>query len=394
MASTDIITQKISIKGLGKHSLMPELTSDDSSRLNYQMAFSKFLREEIQCGNKKIFSHKVEPKFISENGRKPKNRHEIRKYMLKNSSYQWWACLRRHLQEQSSSIKFPIVERQSQNLSLKALDYSKKSKYGSLDLDKKIKFPKYQTSMDMHWMPGSYYTEYESFDVFQGAMYDLGGLYVGTGGKMGPFNDGPGWAAVNWIKNKYPKFNPVKILDEGCTVGHSTLAYVNAWPKSEVFGIDFAAPVLRYAHARAESLKKSVHFKQRLAENTKFKDDNFDLVISSMFLHETSSKAIKKLVKEAYRILKPGGLMLHIEQPPFKFLNNTFNEFEMDWDTHNNNEPFWGPMHDMDLENVSLESGFKKNKIFQTFCPFVIPQDDGSIKVIDKGNWFLYGSWK
>ena len=51
-------------------------------------------------------------------------------------------------------------------------------------------------------------------------------------------------------------------------------------------------------------------------------------------------------------------------------------------------------MHDMDLENVSLESGFKKNKIFQTFCPFVIPQDDGSIKVIDKGNWFLYGSWK
>ena len=40
--------------------------------------------------------------------------------MLKNSSYQWWACLRRHLQEQSSSIKFPIVERQSQNLSLKA----------------------------------------------------------------------------------------------------------------------------------------------------------------------------------------------------------------------------------------------------------------------------------
>ena len=43
MASTDIITQKISIKGLGKHSLMPELTSDDSSRLNYQMAFSKFL---------------------------------------------------------------------------------------------------------------------------------------------------------------------------------------------------------------------------------------------------------------------------------------------------------------------------------------------------------------
>ena len=243
-------------------------------------------------------------------------------------------------------------------------------------------------------MPGSYYTEVTDYDVFSGAMYDLGGLYIGTGGKMGPYNDGPGWAAINWLNNNYPKFYPKKVLDQGCTVGHSTLAYAAAWPKSSITGIDFAAPVLRYGHARAQSLNKKINFVQSLAEKTKFKNNTFDLVVSSMFLHETSTRAIKDLFTETYRILKPGGLMLHVEQPPFHLMKTVFEQFEMDWDTHNNNEPFWGPMHDLDLIKISSESGFKKSKTFEKFCPFVIPQEDNSIKEAKAGNWFLFGSWK
>ena len=126
MASTEIATQKTSIRGLGKHEIMPELSSDDEYLLNYQMALSKFLRENIQSKNINIYKKKVEPVFKKKHGRLPNSRHEVRKAMLREPAYQWWACLRRHLQEQSSSFKFPIVERQVDSLNAIAKNYSKK----------------------------------------------------------------------------------------------------------------------------------------------------------------------------------------------------------------------------------------------------------------------------
>jgi len=86
--------------------------------------------------------------------------------------------------------------------------------------------------------------------------------------------------------------------------------------------------------------------------------------------------------------------MLHVEQPPFAMMDSAWRQFEMDWDTHNNNEPFWGPMHDMDLEDVGIKGGFAKDKIEQVFAPFVVPQPDGSMHVPDKGEWFFYAAWK
>ena len=86
--------------------------------------------------------------------------------------------------------------------------------------------------------------------------------------------------------------------------------------------------------------------------------------------------------------------MLHVEQPPFALMSSVFQQFEMDWDTHNNNEPFWGPMHDMNLDEVAQSGGFEKDKIIQTFCPFMIPRADGSVDKASKGEWFLFGAWR
>ena len=51
-----------------------------------------------------------------------------------------------------------------------------------------------------------------------------------------------------------PEFKPASILDCGCTVGHNTLPWAETFPEAQVTAIDVAAPVLRYAHARAESM--------------------------------------------------------------------------------------------------------------------------------------------
>jgi hypothetical protein len=66
----------------------------------------------------------------------------------------------------------------------------------------------------------------------------------------------------------------------------------------------------------------------------------------------------------------------------------------MDWDTHNNNEPFWGPMHDMDLEDVAVKGGFRKQDVLQTTAPFVIPLDDGRAMPAEKGEWFFFTARK
>lgn len=392
MASTDIAAVKFDISGLGRHAAMPELTAEDTARLNYNMAFSRHMREQVEPKNKTIFDARVEPAFVRKNGRKPKDRHEVRKAMLEDNAYQWWACLRRHQQELGSATKWPMIERQADALIAKAK--VKNPKYGSLKLDPSLQPPRYQAGFDMHWMAGSYHGEGTPDDVLPGAMYDLGGLYMGSGGKFGKWNDGPGHSVVHWLKTHHPDFRPKKVLDEGCTVGQSTGAYCGAWPGNEVHGVDYAAPILRYGFARAQALKLPIHFKQALAEDTGYADNSFDLVVSSMFLHETSHKAVHAIVKEAHRILKPGGLMLHVEQPPFAMMNSAWQQFVMDWDTHNNNEPFWGPMHDMELEDVAVKGGFKSKDVVQTMAPFVIPQDNGKAVPAAKGEWFFFCAWK
>ena len=246
----------------------------------------------------------------------------------------------------------------------------------------------------MHWMPGGYTTEFVENDVAGGAMYDMGGLYTSTNGMLGEYNDGAAYAIIDWVYNNFDRLTqPKRILDVGCTVGHNTLPFKEFWPKAEVIGIDIGAPVLRYADRRAKSLGINVTFSQQNAECTEFEDNSFDLIVSTMFLHETSYKAVHNIIKENHRLLRSGGLMLHVEQPPFAMINDPFDQLMKDWDTHNNNEPFWGTMHDMDLPDVAMKSGFDKEHIIETFIPLLTPTKKNKFNV-GKGEWFAFGAIK
>src|SRR3546814_9282947 len=100
----------------------------------------------------------------------------------------------------------------------------------------------------------------------------------------------------------------------GCTVGMSKIPYVDAYPEAEVHAIDLSAPSLRFAHARAESLGKAVHFRQANAEHAPYGDGSFDLVVSHILLHELSCGALDRVLAECHRLLRPGGIMLRSEE--------------------------------------------------------------------------------
>lgn len=106
-----------------------------------------------------------------------------------------------------------------------------------------------------------------------------------------------------------------KILDLGCSIGQCTTALKQRFPDAEVWGLDVALPLLRYAHMRATDLGVDVHFKQGLAEDLQFDDESFDIVFAYILFHETPEHTFRPIVEEALRVLRPGGRFVVVDAP-------------------------------------------------------------------------------
>lgn len=375
------------------HKALPTTSHDELARQHFVRSFKEHLVTDLHPGLKSAYEKRAKGKFVAEHQREPESIQEVGQVMRQDAHYQAWSSLLRTSQEMMwSSTQIP-VQRAIQDLAKQAADTPA---VGSLRLNPDLKIPAYHTAVDIHCQPGGYHTEYIENDVSQGAIYDRG-VYIYAMGQMGVDNADMGDSTVAWLKEEHPEFKPSRILDMGCAVGHSTLPYVTGFEHAEVHAIDVAAPMLRYAHARASSKDLAVHFSQQNAELTDFEDNSFDLVVSHILLHETSSAAIKNVIKECYRVLKPGGMMLHVETPPYEGME-PFDTFIFDWDSENNNEPFWRKSHLLDLDALARDSGFSNNPLkIMVPSAFQETQRSNTFQGGDFGGggvWFVYGCQK
>lgn len=334
------------------HAMLPRANQDELARQLFTKTMREYCTGQLQPGNAVVYERSVKP-------HNPRTRGEVRRAMERMPYHQMWSALMRTTQELLWESVQDSVGRQIGNLVEKAT--VKPRERGSLKLDANMKVPRYITGVDFHCMPGNYHTDYVSGDVYQGALYDRG-AYLYSMGTRGPLHDGNGHSIVAYVGEHYPSLRPRKILDMGCSVGASTLPLCDAFPEAEVHAIDVGAPLLRYGHARAESLERAVHFSQQIAEHTSFEDETFDLIFSFFLMHETSSKALHGYIRESHRLLKPGGLALHMDFP--HNANKTpFEQYMMDWNTHNNAEPFISTLGDIDLAVVAAEAGFARDDV-------------------------------
>jgi ubiquinone/menaquinone biosynthesis C-methylase UbiE len=378
------------------HAMLPRATHDELARQAFVQSLKVHLASEVSPGNKRVYEQSVKPQIEAALQRAPRDRHDVRPLMKRQPYYQMWSSLQRTSQEMMWDSVSSSVDRQIDTL----IDAARQqpASLGSLTLDPAMPIPSYHQAVDIHCQPGGYHTELCRDDVAAGAIYDRA-VHVYAMGRMGDLNDDLGASAVAWLKRNRPDFKPRRILDMGCSVGHSTLPYVDAYPDAEVHAIDVGAPMLRYAHARAESLGKRVHFSQQNAEQTNFESGSFDLVVSHILLHETSGRAIPRIMKEIHRLLSPGGTMLHAEVPQYEGMD-PYDAFMLDWDTYNNNEPFWGAVHDMDLVKLSTDAGFAADQVFQVMTPSAIEEAQSRTQLLQGGDfagagvWFLYGALK
>lgn len=349
-----------------EHALLPKANHDEQARQNFVKSLKVHINQHLRPRVENAYEHSAKPRFEAEQGRSPQTRHEVRQSMEAESAYQWWSVLRRTAQELLWESVQSSIERQLPALKQQAQQYQ--PALGSLILNPDFEVPTYQKAIDIHCMPGSYHTDAGADDLSAGALYDRG-VYLYALGWLGPLNDDLGQSLVHYhLKTELPEWQPKRILDMGCSVGHSTVPYAEAYPNAEVHGIDVAAPMLRYAHARAEALGQRVHFSQQNAEQTQFADGSFDLVVSHILLHEMPVFAIRNVLKESYRLLAPGGRMIHLEGALYQNMD-PFRAFLYDWETTNNNEPFWSAMRDLDLPQLASEAGFSTDQIEVKFIP-------------------------
>lgn len=381
---------------IGRHAVLPQATHDERARFDAIAHFGRFLAGSVVPAVQTAYERRASVAYRRQHGHEPADRAEASEALSADPSYQAWSALRRGLMENRQLAGRLVVLRQAETLAARARELN--ADQPTLKLDPSFTPPRYLSEVDIHCMPGGYITERMADDISGPANLDVG-LFGTVFASMGPYNDGAGRGLIEWLEENHPTFRPRRIIDLGCGLGHTTVPLARAFPDSEIIAIDAAAPMLRYGHARARSLGVgNIRFMQADAAQVPLEAGIADFVFTSMMLHETSRSALPRILRECARLLRPGGLTLHIEQPPYRG-RPPFEQAMRDWDGRFNNEPFWSGLHETDLRRELAAGGFEPEAIFesQMRAPPAGAGTEGERRQEDYGRtprWYVAGAWR
>jgi len=188
---------------------------------------------------------------------------------------------------------------------LEQMEAAEKSNPDNIHYDPTFEPPEY-TRCEIHCQPGGY-----TDDPIGGPVFHYGTKIFYEG-----FNDQDELHIELAEKATKPADGSVaNVLDIGCSIGQATTVLKDLYPEAEVWGLDVGLPLIRYAHMRATERGKDVHFKQALAEDSGFEDDQFDMVLSYILFHEVPVEKMKEIIAETFRVLRPGGVFSIYEFP-------------------------------------------------------------------------------
>lgn len=106
-----------------------------------------------------------------------------------------------------------------------------------------------------------------------------------------------------------------KVLDLCCGSGQATKFLVQS--SHDVTGLDVSPVSLQRAQRNVPQAK----YVEALAEEMPFPDAEFDLVHTSVAMHEMKPSILRQILKEVYRVLKPGGVFALVDfHKPTNFL--------------------------------------------------------------------------
>ncbi|MFO0745255.1 MAG: methyltransferase domain-containing protein [Myxococcota bacterium] len=103
-----------------------------------------------------------------------------------------------------------------------------------------------------------------------------------------------------------------RVLDVACGTGRFLGQLHAALPDARLYGLDLSAPYLKHAQAHLAHVPE-LSLVAENAEAMPFADQTFDAVTSIFLFHELPSDARRAVMREALRVVKPGGLFAIVD---------------------------------------------------------------------------------
>ncbi len=233
----------------------------------------------------------------------------------------------------------------------------------TLELDPDLELPDYFAKTEFHIQPGGYY-----------AHGDMSGIQFEKGGNLYFRKTTSEFRVQRELAKKMPPGNYQRILDLGCTDGASSIGFKLTYPEAEVHGIDLSAPQLKLSYQQSIEYNAPCHFHQMNAEQLNFPDNHFEAVVCYILFHELPAEAIRKVLREAMRVLKPGGIMYSGDVTPFRE-NEEFRSFISASEVENNGEPYWREILERTyMPTLFEEAGYQRVQEFGVAASKVSPK--------------------
>ena len=279
---------------------------------------------------------------------------QAREAALECPAFQHERFYQRYVAEENFVRAIPAVEEKREEF-LEELNRTCDYQGGSLELDANLPIPKYYEGVEWHLEPGGW------------DGYDLAGPMFMAGVAPHVFARG-GYAAVEVgqdvrsqradVVSLLPKDHYGRIYEPGCGGLGALAACHQVYPDAELIGSDLSTALLKGGHRAARNMGIPIHLKQRDARDTGEPDASFDAVVLYALLHEMPVDVSIGTIREAYRILKPGGDIVINDPPPFSRVD-AFQAAILDWETEYRGEPFFSVACSMDWSTVLTEIGFE-----------------------------------
>ena len=155
-----------------------------------------------------------------------------------------------------------------------------------------------------------------------------------------------------------PEHAPKQIVDLGCSTGLSTFALRSRFPNAHLIGVDLSPYFLAVAQHQAPESANPIHWKHAAAEATGLPSASADFVSVCLVFHELPHQTAVDVLKEARRLLRPGGYLgfmdmnpqseVYAQMPPYvlTLLKST--------------EPYLDQYFALDLPQAMVAAGFKE----------------------------------